>query len=136
MRNAVAPCRIVWRPSRWESGGVLLLGACAAAGAWVSDLAWPWARTVAGMAAMLACAQAHRASQRRVRRLVIADGATLDGVGLATCRIAWRGPLAFVQARDGSGDVHRLAWWPDTLSRSRRRALRLAMDAMAHASSH
>ena len=136
MRNAVATYRIAWRPSRWERGGVLLLGVCAAAGAWGSDLAGPWPQAVAGMAALLALAQAHRACRRRVRRLVIADGATLDGVRLATCRVAWRGPLAFVQARDVNGRVHRFAWWPDTLSRSRRRLLRLAIDAMAHASSH
>ena len=136
MRNAVPMCRIAWRPSRWEWTAVLLLGVCAAAGVMASDVAHPWAAALAGFAALLAVAKAHRGRQWCVRRLVIASEATLDGVRLESCEVAWRGPLAFLRAEDASGRAHRLAWWPDTLPRTRRRALRLAMDALTHASSH
>jgi toxin CptA len=44
--------------------------------------------------------------------------------------VQWRGTLAFLQARDATGRVHRLAWWPDTLTPADRRAMRLAVDAM------
>lgn len=136
MRAAVPMCRIAWRPSRWEQGAVLLLGACAAAGVMASDVAHPWAEALAGFAAVSAMAQAHRGSQRCVRRVVIAREATLDGVRLDRCDLAWRGPLAFLQATDPCGELHRLAWWPDTLPPARRRALRLAMEALAHESSN
>lgn len=135
MRAGIPRCRITWRPSRWEQGAVLLLGACAAGSVLASDLAWPMAPAVAATAAVAAVAQAHRSGRRAIRRLAIADGATLDGERLASCSVAWRGPLAFLQARDAAGTTHRLAWWPDTLSRTRRRALRLALDAVAHAAS-
>lgn len=134
---AAAPvCRIAWRPSRWEQGGVLLLGACAAAGVLASDLARPWVEALAGLAATLAIAQAYRGSQRCVRWLVISREATLDGVLLERCEVEWRGPLAFLRAQDASGRTRRFAWWPDTLPRTERRALRLAIDALMHESSH
>lgn len=130
MRTGEPECRVAWRPSRWEFGGVLLLGACGAAGVLVSAVPGPWAGMLSGVACVLAFAQALRDRGRPVRRLVVADAATLDGERLTTCRVAWRGPLAFLQARDTAGRWHRLAWWPDTLSPQRRRALRLALDAL------
>jgi hypothetical protein len=37
-----------------------------------------------------------------------------------------RGPLLRLQGRDPHGRMQRLLWWPDTLTRADRRALRLA----------
>lgn len=131
MRGAPSVCRLAWRPSRWECGGVLLLGTCAVLGVLASGVPWPWAVVLANVAGLLAVTQAHRGRRRGVRRLVFADSATLDGVPLDTCDVTWRGPLAFLRVRDADGRTHRLAWWPDTLPRRRRRALRRAIDALA-----
>lgn len=112
---------------------MLLLGVCAVVGVLVSDLASPWADVGAWGAGALALRQAHASRHRNVRRLSVADIATLDGVPLETCRVARRGRLVFLHARAPSGRTHRLAWWPDTLSPARGRALRLALDALTHA---
>ncbi|MDH5824362.1 hypothetical protein QFW77_15420 [Luteimonas sp. RD2P54] len=50
----------------------------------------------------------------------------LDGAAVDRAWLRWRGPLAFLECRDGRGRVRRLAWWPDTLPPARRRELRLA----------
>lgn len=132
MSNPDPVCRLAWRPSRWEAFGVVLLGASGAGGVLASEIAHPWAEAIALAAVVLAIVQARRGQRRRLRRLVVGRVATLDGYRLDTCDVAWRGPLAFLRARESSGRVHRLAWWPDTLTRRRRRALRLAVESLAY----
>ena len=132
MRTANPVCRAAWRPSRWESGGLLLLGASGIVGLSSCGLPSRWATVLAILCGAWAVVLAYRLQRRDVRRLIVADVATLDGVPFATCRLAWRGPLAFLHARDASGGRQRLAWWPDTLTRRQRRALRLAVDALAY----
>ena len=61
---------------------------------------------------------------------LLVDGHRVDAVDLH-----WRGPLAFLGWTDGQGDRQRLAWWPDTLSRTTRRELRLAANSMPNAPS-
>jgi hypothetical protein len=87
---------------------------------------------VAGIAVVIGLIQAHRGWRREVRVFHVADVAMLDGRRLEFVQVQWRGPLAFLHARDVEGRTHRCAWWPDTLAAKDRRALRLAMDAMRH----
>lgn len=111
---------------------MLLLGACGVVGVVSCGLPGRGATVLAILCGVCAVVVAYRLQRRDVRRLIVADVATLDGVPVETCRLAWRGPLAFLQAWDASGCRHRLAWWPDTLTRRQRRALRLAVDALAN----
>ena len=130
--NPVPVRRIAWRPSRWEAGGVGLLGAFGAVGVLASDLPSPWAEVLACAAVGIAGLQGMRGRRRPVRWLVVSETAALDDVPLERVRLRWRGPLAFLQARDATGRTHRLAWWPDTLDAAGRRALRLACDGLQH----
>jgi toxin CptA len=50
----------------------------------------------------------------------------VDGRRTQSAALQCRGPLVFLHWRDEGGRCHRLAWWPDTLSRAGRRELRLA----------
>ena len=51
-----------------------------------------------------------------------------DPIVLDPVNVRWRATLATLEGRDGAGKLRRLAWWPDTLPRPARRALRLASD--------
>ena len=55
--------------------------------------------------------------------------ATIDGRDMNDFQVQWRGPLAFLQWRDGEGRRQRLHGWPGTLDALARRELRLAMAA-------
>ena len=123
-------CRIAWRPSCWETGGVLVLGLSGAVAMLVSDLPRPWAGALALVAVIAGSVKAWWAHRGVPRVLMLGPDARLDSVPLVACRVQWRGTLAFLQARDATGRVHRLAWWPDTLTPADRRAMRLAVDAM------
>jgi toxin CptA len=128
--NASAPCRFELRPSRWRIGATLALAVLAPFAVLVSDLsasiAWPLA--VAALSAGFALAWRER---RLPVHAVVIDGAgaaSVDGILVEGFRIDWRGPLAFVSWRDGDGRAFRRSLWPDTLSASGRRELRLAAD--------
>lgn len=107
--------------------GLFLIGVLAALGAFASEVPQP--TIVAAFALLAGTALALREARRPHRMLVVgADGtAVLDDRPLVATALQWRGPLAFLQARDATGHVHRLSWWPDTLNRTERRALRLAL---------
>jgi len=99
-------------------------------GALASDLPAAWAGPIGMATASVGCLQAWREARRTRRTLAIdSAGMTLDGRPLRQVMLRWRGPLAFLWARDLAGRVHRLAWWPDTLDAAGRRALRLAVAA-------
>ena len=123
--------RIPWRPSRWMSTALLLLGGSGAASLLASDLP----AILAAPAAVLACVGAARLWWRERSRapmaFVFRSGAppTVDGQAVAEFALHWRGPLAFVHWRDGQGRRHHRAWWPDTLQAPQRRELRLAAPA-------
>lgn len=73
---------------------------------------------------------ARREARRPVLLLVIPHDevpASIDGVALRDLRIAWRGPLAFLDWREADGTRRHLSAWPDNLDSSKRRELRLAM---------
>ena len=123
-----APCRLEWRPSRWLLAALLVLAVLAPLSVLGSELprvlAWPLALAAAGRGLQLARREAGRAPHWLV--LGAAGQDTLDDRPLTRCEITWRGPLAFVHAIDRDGRRQRLVWWPDTLSASQRRELRLA----------
>ena len=131
-----APCRLEWRPSRWLLAALLILSLLAPLSVLGSDIsrvfAWPLA-VVAGVYGLwLLRREAGRATRQLVLAATHASGGqpdTLDGRPLQSCRIAWRGPLAFIHLTDGDGRSERLAWWPDTLPPPLRRELRLAATA-------
>lgn len=136
--NISAPCRLEWRPSRWLLAALLLLSLLAPLSVLGSDLppalAWPGA----ALASAGGLWRLRREAGRAPRLLVLGAAGTpagprdtLDGHPLAGCRIAWRGPLAVVEAMDRQGRGERLVWWPDTLPAPQRRELRLAAAARA-----
>jgi len=123
-----APTQIVWRPSTWVIGALWSFGPLGAISLLATDLpalaAWP--------AALLVMVLAIRAANReaaRAQRLVAwptHGPPTVDGQPLHDARLQWRGPLAFLQWRQGRR-LHTLSWWPDTLPPASRRELRLAV---------
>lgn len=131
--EAAAPLRLSWRPSRWLVAALALLAVLAAGSVIAAGLprllAWPAAAAVLAYGIWLATREARRAPHELIWRgdgVVLLDSLLLDDVHLQ-----WRGPLAFLRARDPSGQWLRLSWWPDTLPASGRRALRLAAGTSA-----
>ena len=132
----VAPVRIGWRPSRWMVGAQLLLGMLAGVALLTCELPSRWGMPAAFLVLAYGALLAKREASKPVRNLVVTGaGASLDGQALHDLVVRWRGPLAFVQARDNEGRRLRLSWWPDTLPQMRRRELRLALAVQAAASS-
>ena len=118
---------IDWRPSRWVVATLWCFGPLGALSLLVSDLpgavAWP----AAALAVALAWRAAARESRRPPSTIAWPAGAPprLDGRPLHGARLQWRGPLAFLQWREGRR-LRALSWWPDTLPPAARRGLRLA----------
>ena len=126
-RTTIA-CRVTWRPSRWVIAALLAMGIAGAFAIGVSGLPEALQRPLAACAFLMGVLQALREHRRPPRVLLIRSdaSATLDDMPLTHPCVQWRGSLAFVRARDPSGRMHRLAFWPDTLDAQGRRALRLA----------
>ena len=122
---------IDWRPSRWLSAAILLLGLLAGVSLVLSDLpghvAWPGAMLAAGYGAWAS----RRECRVPARSFLFRAGAPplVDGVPVECFVLQWRGPLAFARWRDAQGRMRSCAWWPDTLPPPRRRELRLAAPA-------
>ena len=125
--------RLEWRPSRWVTGVLSLLGVLAAFSILASEMprlaAWPLALSA------LAYGQwrAWRESRSSAHEFFFPGNdlpVTLDGTLIESVEVQWRGSLAFVrwQARDGQS--RRLSWWPDTLPAAQRRELRLAAGSL------
>ena len=133
--SETACCRIDWRPSRILCGALIAFGLLAGLSLLASDLrplfAWPAAMAAVGWGAWLARRERRRAPIRLTWR---ADGLLfVDGERVQHPRLQWRGPLAFLDWREG-GKARRLAWWPDILPAAQGRELRLA--AMAADAAH
>ena len=126
-------CRLEWRPSRWVTGVLSLLGILAAFSMLVSEMprlaAWPLALSALAFGLW----RAWRESRSPVHELffpgndlpVMLDGAPIDSV-----EVQWRGSLAFVRWQGRDGQSRHLSWWPDTLPAARRRELRLAAGSL------
>jgi toxin CptA len=111
---------------------LLVLGATAACAVLVSEMpriaAWPLAAGALAHGARRAMQEARQAPMDIV---VKPDGtpSVVDGVAVVGMRVAWRGPVAFLQWRSGDGRLQRRAFWPDILPARLRRELRLAAPA-------
>ncbi len=134
LSSASASCRIEWRPSRWVAswlaGLVLLAPISLVHSALPRPQAWP----LALIAGIVAFRQWHGYRRRGAITLIVrADGPLeVDGVIRPEWQLRWRGPLAFVQWREGDRRLTRaLSFWPDTLPPAPRRELRLATPITA-----
>ncbi len=126
---ALPSCRLEWRPSRWVIATLALLVVLGILSIFVSEmlrpLAWPLV--------LVTLAYGIRLIRRESSKSTLCfawhgnDAAvTLDGEPIHDVELQWRGPLAFVRWRDGTGRPKRASWWPDTLPAASRRELRLA----------
>ncbi|WP_305804597.1 hypothetical protein [Stenotrophomonas sp. YIM B06876] len=126
-----APCRLEWRPSRWLSGALLLLGTLAPLAITHSEMptAAMWAAApAAALAALVLVAREYR---RPRRTLVIPRGerpAHVDGEAITALQLQCRGPLTVLSWCD-LRRRRQLLFWPDTLTRLQRRELRLVLEA-------
>jgi len=105
--------------------GVLAAGAVLASEL-PRGVAWPLALGALLYGAWRARHEARTAPQHFVWS---AGQITCDGQPIAPVVVQWRGPLAFVRWRDDAGRLRHRSWWPDTLTVSQRRELRLAAGA-------
>jgi len=118
----------------WVVGTLWCLGPLGAVSLLVSHLpsalAWP--------AAILALVSGWRRAHREAGRTPVTVSwpskgpPSIDGRPLPLARLQWRGPLAFLQWREGRR-LRGLSWWPDTLPPGARRELRLATGGPAGA---
>jgi toxin CptA len=126
-----APCRLEWRPSRWQCGAQLLVAALAPWALCSSDLPaelhWP----ASLLALMLGGGQAWRYRRTPAQRIVILPGeasARVDGQTVEDLQLSDRGVLLQLAWRR-QGRRHWRLFWPDTLPPALRRELRLAVRA-------
>ena len=126
-------CRLEWRPSRWVTGVLSLLGILAAFSILASEMprlaAWPLALS----ALAFGLGRAWRESRSPACEFFFPGNdlpVMLDGTPVDSVEVQWRGPLAFVRWQGRDGRIRRLSWWPDTLPAARRRELRLAAGSL------
>jgi toxin CptA len=126
-----APCRLEWRPSRWQAAAqvlfALLMPWAATATALPAAAQWPLG-LLAGASAAL---QAWRYARRPPCDIVIPVGegaAQVDGQPVDALALHDRGPLLQLSWRLHGRRQARL-FWPDTLTLAARRELRLAVQA-------
>lgn len=126
-----APCRLDWRPSRWQLAAhlvfALLMPWAATASALPAAAQWPLGLLAAAMAA----AQGWRHARRPPLAILIPHDnapARVDDQVVEALTLHDRGPLLQLAWRR-QGRREACLFWPDTLTGARRRALRLAMQA-------
>ncbi len=129
--NTSAPFRHEWRPSRWLTCALILLGLLAALSllncGLEAPLAWPLA--LLALAGSLGLAR-READHPTCQLLLSPASASVDGEVVETPELLEYGPLAILRWRAGRRRGQ-LAFWPDTLPRAQRRELRLAVRAHA-----
>ena len=126
-------CRLEWRPSRWVTGVLSLLGILAAFSILASEMprlaAWPLALSALAYGLW----RAGRESRSPTREIFFPGNdlpVTLDGAPIDPVEVQWRGSLAFVRWQGRDGRSRCLSWWPDTLPAAQRRELRLAAGSL------
>lgn len=138
--NASLHCRLEWRPSRWRSVALLILGVLAIGSLWLSALPW-WGFLIASVVLIAYLFVVIRNDVRRASvQLAWAGGAAPVMVIRANqeeecmfVALHARGGLVVLTLKDGDGRKQRWVWWPDTLDAAGRRALRLAAGIGAEA---
>ena len=132
--SASASCRLEWRPSRWLTGVLSLLGILAAFSILASEMprlaAWPLSLSALAFGLW----RAWRESGSPACEFFFPGNdlaVMLDGVPIDLVEVQWRGLLAFVRWQGRDGRSRHLSWWPDTLPAARRRELRLAAGSPA-----
>ncbi|MGY8563355.1 hypothetical protein L0938_08045 [Paracidovorax citrulli] len=126
-----APCRLEWRPSRWQLAAHLLFAALMPWVAFASALPAPARWPLGLLAAATAAGQGWQYARRRPRAIVIPardSPACVDGQPVDALILHDRGPLLQLCWRAG-GRRQACLFWPDTLPAPQRRALRLAIRA-------
>lgn len=129
--NASAPCRCDWVPSRWLTAALIVLALLAPCSLLASDLPPIAALPLALLAGGRGVREVHLHRSQPPRALVIPAGAgeaRCDELPMASLRVRWRGPLAFLRWRDPDGRARRLVFWRDTLPAAARRELKLALQ--------
>lgn len=126
-----APCRLEWRPSRWQLAAhlvfALLMPWAATASALPAAAQWP----LGLLAAAVAAGQGWWHTRRPPLAIVIPHGdapARVDDQVVEALTLHDRGPLLQLGWR-AQGRRRACLFWPDTLPGPRRRELRLAMQA-------
>jgi toxin CptA len=128
---ASAPCRLEWRPSRQVGAALWLLAMLTPFCLVASDLPRGWAWSLSAIAGLAGIRDAWRYRHQPSRQLLIPAGRgapTCDAERIEHLLVHWRGPLAFLRWRDGSGRNRRCVFAPDTLPAPARRELKLAMQ--------
>jgi toxin CptA len=126
-----SPCRLEWRPSRWQAAAHVLFAVLMPWAVLATHLTGPARWPMALLAAGVAAGQGIRYVRRpRCHLLIPADDAPAEVDGQLVERLALhdRGPLLQLTWRSNGRRQARL-FWPDTLSPTARRELRLAMQA-------
>ena len=128
--------RLEWRPSPVLCAALSVLGILGAVSLLACEMPRWCALPLAGVSTVTGAWLARAHLRRRPHTLVwpLEGALMVDGRHVRSATLHWRGPLAFLCWLDDEGRCHRLAWWPDTLSRAGRRELRLAASSAPQAS--
>lgn len=124
------PLRIEWRPSRQAALALWLLGVLAPFSLLASGIPPRWALALALPCWIAGVRMTCRYAGLSPLALVVPVGSQpvlRDGEPVAGFEVHWRGPMAFARWRQG-GKRRRIAFFPDSLDASARRALKLAME--------
>lgn len=124
-------CRLEWRPSRLIGAALWFLAWLAPCCLIGSDLpaAWAWPLAVPVLAFGMRDARRYRRLPACSLLVPAGRGAVqVDGRRIECLQLQWRGPLAFLDWRDGDGRGQRRVFAPDTLGAAGRRELKLAMQ--------
>lgn len=104
-------CRLERRPSPLLIAALLSLAAAAAFAVLVSEMprvaAWPLALAAIAYGGRLARREARTVPGEFVIPHATEARATVDGTAVEALSVRWRGPIAFLQWRDGDGLRHR-----------------------------
>lgn len=129
--NTSAPFRCEWKPSRWLSSALLVLGGLGAIASLNCDLPLRHALPLALLGLAWSCLLVRRELRRPCQSLLIPappGAARVDNLPIDALELVERGVLVMLRWRAGKRRGV-LLFWPDTLTGAQRRELRLAVRA-------